>query len=328
MIRFLALSCCLGLAAAVQQTAPAQQEDRKPSLKDARAEYQTATTGYLRFLEDREAAESKLRETGTASEDEVDSSRFQLIVARSHLARLQGDSAKVQQLCREAVALREDQLGRLKRLRDRTGGFDAETDVAERQLASARFRVAQVKGKTEEAERQLRRLEEIASRELDRARRVGSEVEGIKYRLLKVRYLLARVKGDKVQSEQRLRDLAALVKATLVRLRSLQLKGASSEEEIDWPHFLDLMAQQRLAQAEDKTKRILEIQEELVSLSEQMVQRVLRSPNKTDEEIAYLKWVLALQRYRLVQAQRGQLPEYESIWELDGWTQLRHQPRG
>src|SRR5262249_10588398 len=223
----------------------------------------------------------------------------------SHLAQLQGDSAKVRQLYREAVALREDQFGRLKRLRDRSGGLDGEMDVAERQLASARFRLAQVEGKTEEAERQLRRLEEIASRALDRARRVDSEVEGKKYRLLKARYLLARVKGDKVQSEQRLRDLAALVKATLVRLRSLQLKGASSEEEIDWPHFLDLMAQQRLAQAEDKTNRILEIQEELVSLTEQMVQRVLRSPNKTEEEIAYLKWVQALQRYRLVQAQHG-----------------------
>src|SRR5262249_8078719 len=142
------------------------------------------------------------------------------------------------------------------------------------------------------------------------------------------RYFLARVKGDKGQSEQRLRDLAALTKATLARLRSLQMQGASSEDEIDWPHFLDLQAQQRLAQSEAKTQRILEIQEQLVNLTEQMVQRVLRSPNRTQEEIAYLKWVQALQRYRLVQAQDGQLPEYDSIWELDGWTQLRHQPRG
>jgi chromosome segregation ATPase len=216
----------------------------------------------------------------------------------------------------------------LKRLRDRSGGLDAEMDVAERQLASARFRLAQVEDKTEETERQLRRLEEIAGRELERARRVDSEVEDNTYRLLKARYLLARVKGDKVQSVERLRDLAALTKATLARLRSLQLKGASSEEEIDWPHYLDLRVQQRLAQAEAKTKRILEIQEQLVSLTGQMVQRVLRSPNRTQEEIAYLKWVQALQRYRLVQAQHGQLPEYESIWELDGWTQLRHQPRG
>ena len=175
MIRFLAVSCCLGLAAAAQQSVPAQQEDRKPSLKDARAEYQTATTAYLRFLEDREAAESKLRERGTASEDEVDTFRFQMIAARLNFAKLQGDSAKVRQLYREAVALREDQFGRLKRLRDRSGGLDAEMDVAERQLASARFRLAQVEGKTEETERQLQRLEEIAGRELARARRMGND---------------------------------------------------------------------------------------------------------------------------------------------------------
>jgi hypothetical protein len=245
-----------------------------------------------------------------------------------NLAKLQEDSAKVRQRYREAVVFREGQLGRLKRLRDRSGGLDAEMDVAERQLASARFRLAQVEGKSEEAERQLQRLEEITRRELERARRTSNDEANGTYRLLKARYLLARVKGDKVQSEKQLRDLAALTKSTLARLRLLQMQGASSEEEIDWPYFLDLQAQQRLAQAEAKTKRILEIQEELVSLIDQMVQRVLRSPNRTQEEIAYLKWVQALQQYRLMQAQHGQLPEYESIWELDGWTQLRHQPRG
>jgi hypothetical protein len=282
----------------------------------------------LRFLEDREAAVSKLRERGTASEDEVDSFRFQMIATRLNLAQLRGDSVKVLQLNREAVTFREDQLGRLKRLRDRSGGLDAEMDVAERQLASARFRLAQVEGKAEEAERQLQRLEGITRRELERARRTSNDEGNSTYRLLKARYLLARVKREKVQSVQRLRDLAALTKSNLARLRSLQMDGASSEEEIDWPHFLNLVAQQRLAQAEAKTKRILEIQEELVSLTDQMIQRVLRSPNRTQEEIAYLKWVQALQRYRLVQAQHDQLPEYDSIWELDGWTQLRHQPRG
>jgi hypothetical protein len=65
-----------------------------------------------------------------------------------------------------------------------------------------------------------------------------------------------------------------------------------------------------------------ELKDQLASLAAQMLRHALRSSHGTEEETEYLKWEVALQRYRLAQARHGILPEYENIWELDGWTHI------
>jgi hypothetical protein len=300
-------------------------------LDDARTEYVSATTAYLRFLQGREALKSKLREKRVVSDDEVDFYRVQVALCRHVLAHLQDDSAEARKQLRVALDVRKEQCARLKRLRPRGGGSEAETNVAERQLSSARYRLAREEGNMEEAVQQLQRIEEIAGRELERERRLLgrsaaalAEVEDTTYRLVKARYLLARLKEREDECKKQLRDLADLTGSALARLQKLDKKGASSEEEINWARLRDCLAQQRRAGAEGDTQRVRELQEHLASLTAQMFRNALRSSHATEEESEYLKWESALQRFRLVQAQYGKVADYESIWELDGWTHIPH----
>jgi hypothetical protein len=334
MKRLLTLVCMVGLAAGCPRSVEAQIGS-SPTLQDARAEYLKATKAYLRFLEEREAMRSKLRAKRVASDDEIDFWRFQVAVCRTNLAHLNDDPAEAREQYRVAVAVRQGQHDRLTRLRERGGGYDAEMDVAGRQLASARYRSAREEGNDEEAVRQLERIQEIAEKELQRERGLlgrtaatQTEVEDTTYRLIKARHLRALLKGQKDENMQRIRDMAALTESALARLRQLEVRGASSEEEVEWARFRDLHARQRLANAEGKSRRVQEVQDQLASLTAQMLRHALRSSHGTEEETEYLRWEVALQQYRLAQARHGILPEYENIWELDGWTHIAHQPRG
>jgi len=334
MRRLLSQACMVGIAVSCPLSVPGQTASA-PSLQDARAEYLKATNAYLRFLEEREAMRSKLRAKRVASDEEIDFWRFQVAVCRTNLAHLSQDPAEARKQYRVAVAIRQSQHDRLTRLRERGGGYDAEMDVAGRQLASAGYRLAHQEGNTEEAVRQLKRIQEIAEKELQRERGLlgrtaatQTEVEDTTYRLIKARYLRAHLEGQKDESVQRIRDMAALTESALARLRKLEMRGASSVEEVEWAELRDLCARQRLANAEGESRRVREAQDQLSSLTAQMLRHALRSSHGTEEEIEYLKWEVALQRYRLVQAEHGIESEYENIWELDGWTHLAHQPRG
>src|SRR5262249_46926360 len=145
MRRLLIQGCMLGMAASCPPSLPGQTAS-PPSLQDAGAEYRKATNAYLRFLEEREAMRSKLRAKRVASDEEIDFWRFQVAVCRTNLAHLSHDPAEAREQYRVAVAIRQSQHDRLTRLRERGGGYDAEMDVAARQLASARYRLAHQEG--------------------------------------------------------------------------------------------------------------------------------------------------------------------------------------
>ena len=141
MIRPCACFCVAGLTFGFLQAIPAQTDSPSP-LKAARKEYLTATNTYLRFLEERLEMKTKLRGKQVGCEDDVDFYRFQVAIVRYHLALLEDKPDEAREQFRVAVTVREAQHGRVKRLRERGGGFDAEIQVAERQLASARYRLA------------------------------------------------------------------------------------------------------------------------------------------------------------------------------------------
>src|SRR5262249_20250062 len=152
--------------------------------------------------------------------------------------------------------------------------------------------------------RQLERIQEIAEKELQRERvllgrnaATQTEVEDTTYRLIKARQLKAHLKGQKDESTQYIRDLAALTESALARLRKLEMRSATSKEEIEWAQFRDLLAQQRLASAEGKSSRAREVQVQLEGLTAQMFRHALRSSHGTEEETEYLKWQVAFQRY-------------------------------
>jgi hypothetical protein len=334
MIRALSFLCIVCLTANPARPEPTQKEPN-PALKEARAEYLAATTAYLRFLEDREEMKWRLRQKRVASDDEVDFYRFQVAIYRFNLAQSEGDTAKAKKQFRAAVAVREAQRERLKQLRERQGGFVAEIDVADRQLAAARFRSSYLEGDTDEAIRQLQKIEEIAERELKRERDLlardaatRTEVEDCSYRLNKARYLLANLKGKKDEGLRFLRDLAALTDSEVERLRKLGMKGAASEEGMEWAKFRDFHAKRRLAAAEGKTEHVRDAQVKLAELTTQMLRRALRSSHGTEEEKEYMKWENAQQQWALAEIRNGKVTEYESIWEFDGWTHIPYQPRG
>jgi hypothetical protein len=334
MTLLLPLHWIIAMATACQPPVPVKV-DSSPSLRDAHAEYLTAETAYLRFLQGREAMKAKLRDKQIASEDEVAFYRFLVAMTRHNLAQLQKDRAEALKQLRVAGAVREGQHDRAKRLCERGGGCDAEMDLAKRQLASAQYRVAHLEGNTAEAARQLDQIQEIAQREVERERGLmgrnagtQSEVEDASYRLIMVRYLQARLKGQEDESMQRLRELYTLTQAALARLRKLERQRAASAEEIDGALLRVLVVQQRLARAEGKPQRAQEIQKLLAGLTVQMLQRALPSAYGIEDETEYLKVEAARARYRLVQAQHGILPEYEWVWELDGGTRIRHRRRG
>jgi hypothetical protein len=333
MIRLLLPFCALGMAAAAQPS-PTSQRSGRPTLEEARAEYLRATNAYSRFLEEREAMKSRLRKKRIASDDEVDFYGFQVASARFNLAQLHNKPTEAAEQLRAAITVRENQYDRLERLRTQGIGSDAEIDIAQRQLASSRYRSAHLEGRTEEALQQLKRIEEIAARELNRERRFGRqtptppEAEESIYRVSKARYLQAKLKGQKKGCAQFLQEMATLTGSTLARLRKLQMQGSSSEEEIEWAMFRDLIAQQRVAISEGKKQQALEKQQELADLANQMLRRAQRSSHGTEEEKEYLKWEAALQRYRLAQAEKGTLTDYEPIWDLDGATHISHEPQG
>jgi hypothetical protein len=328
MILFLSLLCIITMPSRCQQSVRAEVGP-SPALRDARAEYLLAATRYVRFLERREAMKSKLWEEKIASSDELAFYQFSVALARYELAQLQNDPAEALKQLRVAVTVREGQLDRAQHLREQGGGSDAEIDVAKRQLASARFRLARLKGNTPEAVAQLAQIQEIARREIERGRgllgrNVGtlSELEDMQYHLIEASYLQARLKGQKDDRIRLVRDLYALTQAGLARIRKLRMQGACSQDEIEWVLFRDLVVRQRLAGAEGNTQRAREIQNQLAGLTAQMLQRALWSDHRTEEKMEYLKLEAALARYRLVQAQHGMLPEHELLWELDGWTRI------
>jgi hypothetical protein len=334
MARTLPILCIVCLATSSACVEPAQDRPN-PTVKEAREEYLARTTAYLRFLEDREEKKWELRQKRVASDDEVDFYRFQVAVARSSLAQLQGDEEKVKKQFRAAVSVREAQRERLKQLRDRQGGFAAEIDVADRQLAAARFRLSYLEGDNAEAIRQLKEISEIAEKEVKRERGLlvrdaatHTEVEDAGYRLAKARFLLAKLKGEKDEGLQLLRDLAALTDSEVKRLQKLETRGASSAEGMEWARFRDLYAKIRLAAAEGKPEQVRDTQQKLADLTAQMLRRALRSTHGTEEEKEYMKWENARQQWALAEIQNGAMLDYESIWELDGWTHIPYQPRG
>jgi predicted metal-binding transcription factor (methanogenesis marker protein 9) len=119
-----------------------------------------------------------------------------------------------------------------------------------------------------------------------------------------------------------------LTASAWARQQKLQRQGASSKEELDWVQFRHLLAQQRLAAAEGKTDKVREFLDQLLTVTTQMHQHALESSHATEDEKEYYRWEYSLQNYRVALAQRGQLTDYENIWELDGWTHIPHQPRG
>ncbi len=322
------------LAAGCQPDLPAQISSPS-SLQTAREDYRTATKSHLRFLEEREAMTVRLRARGMLSDDEVDVYRFQVAIARYNLAHVQNDQAEAREQFRVAATVRQRQYDRLKRLRERGGGYEAEMNVAERQLASARFRLAHEEGDTQEAIRQLQRIQRIVDQELQRERwllgrnaATQAEVEDTTYRLIKARYLEARLSAREDDCLQLLHEMLNLTASAWARQQKLQRQGASSKEELDWVQFRHLLAQQRLAAVEAKTDKVREFQNQLLAVTSQMLKHALQSSHATEDEKEYYRWEHALQTYRLALARRGKLPDYENIWELDGWTHIPHQPRG
>jgi hypothetical protein len=136
------------------------------------------------------------------------------------------------------------------------------------------------------------------------------------------------VKGNDGERKKMLRETAVLTEVSLTRLRDLERRGASSEEEADWAHLRYLHVQQRLAAEEEQVQEVLDLQDRLANLTTKMYKRALRSSIATEEETEYLKVERALEQYRRVQAQHGKIIEYESVLELDGRAFIPHKPRG
>ena len=187
----------------------------------------------------------------------------------------------------------------------------------------------------ENVTKELEHVLEIGDNELRRERGLlgrtagtQTEVEDAAYRIAFAQYLLARAKGNDQERKKRLRETAVLTEASFTRLKDLERRGASSEEEVDWAHLRHLHAQQRLADEEERVQEVRDLQDRLANLTTKMHQRALKSSIATEEEREFLKVERALEQYRRVQAQHGKIIEYESVWELEGRTFIPHQPRG
>lgn len=334
MTPLISLVCLVSLTASCQKSAPAKG-GALLSVEDALAEYRSATLGYLRFLEGRLEMKTKLRRKGIASDDEVDFYSFNAALERCILARVDGDSEATLKQYKAVIAVRQSQLERTRRLHERGGGMDAEMDLIQRQLASAKYRLAREEGNTENVTKELEHVLEIGDNELRRERGLlgrtagtQTEVEDAAYRISFAQYLLARAKGNDQERKKRLRETAVLTEASFTRLKDLERRGASSEEEVDWAHLRHLHAQQRLADEEERVQEVRDLQDRLANLTTKMHQRALKSSIATEEEREFLKVERALEQYRRVQAQHGKIIEYESVWELEGRTFIPHQPRG
>jgi len=334
MTPLISLVCLVSLTAGCQKSAPAKG-GALLSVEGALAEYRSATLGYLRFLEGRLEMKTKLRRKGIASDDEVDFYSFNAALERCILARVDGDSEATLKQYKAVIAVRQSQLERTRRLHERGGGMDAEMDLIQRQLASAKYRLAREEGNTENVTKELEHVLEIGDNELRRERGLlgrtagtQTEVEDAAYRISFAQYLLARAKGNDQERKKRLRETAVLTEASFTRLKDLERRGASSEEEVDWAHLRHLHAQQRLADEEERVQEVRDLQDRLANLTTKMHQRALKSSIATEEEREFLKVERALEQYRRVQAQHGKIIEYESVWELEGRTFIPHQPRG
>jgi hypothetical protein len=334
MIRLCACFCIAGLAIAIPRAVLAQTDSSSPP-KAAHLEYLTATNTYVRFLEERVEMKTKLREKRVGCEDEVDFYRFQLAIMRYNLAVCQDKPDEAREQFRMAVTVREAQHSRVKRLQERGGGFDEEIQVAERQLASSRYRLACVGRDFDEGMRQLKRIEAIASQELERERGLlgrnastPSEVEDATFRLANARYLQALMERRGDDCMQLLRDMCALTESAVARMRRLESTGAASADETDWARFRDLTIQQRVVRATGQMQKFQDLQEQLARVAARMLGRALRAARESEEEKEYLKWQEVVQRYLLVRARQGVPMEFDYIWDLDGWTHIPHQRRG
>jgi hypothetical protein len=215
----------------------------------------------------------------------------------------------------------------------RGAASEAEVEAAQRQLAAARYHVAEEEGNGEEMTHQLRLATQTCKKELDRT--VGSYVRGAapkaqvdeaRYRLAFSRAVLAQAEGAPSERAEQIQLMIAVRQEALGRERQLYNRRSASQEAVDNAEIYYLKARLVRAFLERELRDAQQLLRRLVTLTEKRLQYLVRDPKpEEEEERAGLAWELALRRYQLTQVLSGDWYKFrDDPLELDGNGSFTH----
>lgn len=312
--------CTLSTVPAGEQQPPPPQGGTK-SLTEETGRRDKANAQLVKVCEDDLANQLKMKAAGATSETAVDEARMDLARARHDQALFAGNVDGCREQIRAIIDSRTRQLGRVEALQRDAASSTYDVGAARRRLAHARYRLAQLEGRSADAVKEMRAIARIREDELNffsvlPGVMAQAGLEAARYQLAYARYRLAVEEGRSDDATRELRTAVAMWEKVRDRYAGLG-PGTILPFEAEWSRVRVHVAGAHLATAQRDPARVREHLRQIVVVWEEIARRLAadpvarRSRYEAEFELAWYRTRLALAE------ERGLIPDEDRWYEFE-----------